>query len=123
MDDTQTQSQTQSQLADLREQCEQLRSLVSSLLLLLLLVSLTLTIFLARQWRFSKSQIDLMSSQAGPIITEFNKNLPAMQDFIRKLNEYAKTHADFGPIVTRYHLNEVLSKPGTSPATATSTNK
>jgi hypothetical protein len=119
MDDIQSQSPPPASQADLREQVESLRKTVSSLLIIMLLVSLTLTIFLGRQWRFSKTQIDLMSTQAGPIIADFNQKIPAMQDFIRKLNEYSKTHPDFAPIVTRYHLNEVLAKPGSTPSAST----
>jgi hypothetical protein len=117
MDNLENQAPPQSQLTALQEQYESLRQLVSALLLVLLLVSGTLTIFLGRQWRFSKSEIDLLSPQAGQILTEFNRNLPMMQDFIRKLNEYAKTHPDFAPIVAKYHLTEVLGKPSTPSAT------
>src|SRR5579864_1162678 len=102
MDNPESQTSTQSQLSTLQEQCESLRQLVSALLLLLLLVSGTLTIFLGRQWRFTKNEIDLLTPQAGQILTDFNRNLPMMQDFIRKLNDYGKTHPDFAPIVTKY---------------------
>ena len=117
MDNLETQPATPAQLSDLRAQCDSLRQLVSALLLVLLLVSGTLTIFLARQWRLSKTQLELMAPQASQMITEFNKNLPMMQEFVRRLNDYGKTHPDFAPIVAKYHLTEVLGKPGTGPAT------
>lgn len=122
MDDP-LQTSASSQPADLQSQLESLRRLTSSLLLLVLLVSLTLTIFLARQWRFTKSEIDLMGPQASQIIAESGKSLPAMQEFVKRLNEYAKTHPDFGPIANKYHLSEVLGKTGTGTAAAPGTNK
>src|SRR6516225_5517015 len=110
MDDPQLQSSATTQPADLQSQLESLRSLTSSLLLIVLLISLTLTIFLARQWRFTKSEIDLMTPQASQIIGESSKSLPAMQEFVKRLNEYSKTHPDFAPIANKYHLSEVLGK-------------
>jgi hypothetical protein len=117
MDNPENQSSIQAQLSAVQQQHESLRQVVLSLLLVLLLVSGTLTIFLARQWRFTKNQIELLSPQATQILTEFNRNVPMMQDFVRKLNEYAKTHPDFAPIALRYRLSEVLGKPSASPAT------
>ena len=117
MDNPESQTSSQSQLSDLQAQCESLRQLVSSLLLVLFLVSGTLSIFLLRQWRFTKAQIDLMAPQANQILSEFNKNLPVMQDFIRKLTDYGKTHPDFSPIIAKYHLTDALGKPAAAPAT------
>jgi len=117
MDNLEQQPSTASQPSTLQEQYDSLRQLVSALLLVLLLVSGTLTIFLGRQWRFTKNEIDLLTPQASQILTEYNRSLPMMQDFVRKLNEYAKTHPDFAPIATKYHLTEVLGKPGVLPAT------
>jgi hypothetical protein len=88
--------------------------------LVLLLVSGTLTIFLGRQWRFTKSEIDMLSPQANQILTEYNRNLPMMQDFVKKLNEYAKTHPDFAPIAAKYRLEEVLGKPAAAAKSNTS---
>ena len=116
MDNPESQPSPQPQLNDLQAQCDSLRQMVSSLLIVLILVSGTLSIFLLRQWRFTKAQIELMTPQASQIITEFNKNFPVMQDFVRKLNEYGKTHPDFAPIVTKYRLTEALGKPGAESA-------
>jgi hypothetical protein len=116
MDDPQTQLAASPQGADLQEQCESLRRLVNSLLVLVFIVSLTFTIFLQRQYRFTSSQIEMISPQATQIVSEFSRNFTAMQEFVKKLNEYAKTHPDFAPIATKYHLNEVLNKPGAAPA-------
>jgi len=123
MDEPQTQPAASSQVADLKEQCESLSRLVNSLLVLVFIVSLTLTIFLQRQYRFTSSQIELIGPQATQIVSEFSRNFAGMQEFVKKLNEYAKTHPDFAPIATKYHLNEVLLKPGAAPAAAAATNK
>lgn len=113
MENLEDQSHAQVQPRPLEEQMESLRQLVAALLLVLLLVSGTLTIFLNRQWRFSKNEIDLLTPQATQMLTDFNRNLPMMQDLLRKLDEYSKTHPDFAPIAARYHLSEVLGKtPG-----------
>jgi hypothetical protein len=117
MENPESQSSVQAQLSALQQQHESLRQVVSALLLVLLLVSCTLTIVLRRQWRFTNNEMGLISPQATQIVTEYKRNAPMMQDFVRKLNDYAKTHPDFAPIAAKYRLSEVLGKPGASPTT------
>jgi hypothetical protein len=117
MNTLENQPSPQSQLDALREEYDSLRQLVSTLLLVLLLVSGTLTIFLGRQWRFTKNEIEMLTPQASQILTDYNRNVPLMQDFVRKLNDYGQTHTDFAPIVAKYRLADALGKPNASQAT------
>jgi hypothetical protein len=100
--------------SSLQEQVDSLRQIVTSLLVLLLLVSGTLTIYLVRQWRFVQRDLEALRPQAAPIIAEYNKSIPAMQEFVNRLVQYGKAHPDFAPIVAKYHLNEMVSKSGTN---------
>ena len=107
----------QPELKDLQEQCDQLRQLVSSLLLVLIVISGTLTIFLMRQWRFVKTELDTVTPPAMQLIMEHTNNYAMTQDFVRKLADYGRTHTDFAPIVAKYRLNDSLPKPGTTSVT------
>src|SRR5260370_3244943 len=114
MDKLPSPTPSQPDLRDLREQCDSLQSLVSSLLLILIVISGTLTIFLLRQWRFAKSEVDVLTPQGTQIAIEYTNSYPQSQDVLTKLTEYGRTHPDFAPIVLKYRLNEALAKPGTS---------
>jgi hypothetical protein len=85
------------------------------MLVLLVLISGTLTIFLVRQWRFAKTDLDVLRPQAAQLINDYNRvSAPAMQDFVRKLAEYSKNHPDFAPIAAKYRLTDSLGKAATT---------
>lgn len=117
----------EAELNELRTQCHQLQQLLSSLLLVLIIVSATLSVFLNRQYRFVKSELDSIAPQAAQLWREHTNNFAATQDFAKKLAEYGRTHPDFAPIVDKYRLNDLLVKPGMAPITSSlpssSTNK
>ncbi len=97
--------------SDLQAQCDALRQLVTSLLIVLLIVSGTLTVFLVRQWKFSKNELDASKQ----VLNEYTRTSgPAMQAFVRQLADYGRAHPDFAPIAAKYRLNEPVPRPSTS---------
>src|SRR5690242_4904241 len=91
MDNLEPQPSAQATSNDLKGQFEGLRQTVNMMLVLLVVVSGTLTIFLVRQWRFAKTDLDMLRPQAMQIINDYTRvSAPAMQDFVRKLTEYSK---------------------------------
>jgi hypothetical protein len=107
-----------SELKELQARFDQLQQLVSSLLLILIVVSGTLSVFLRRQWQSTQADLNAMQVAAAPLLAEYTNNHPGVEDFVRKLAEYGRTHPDFAPIVTRYRLDAYLA----SPASASITN-
>jgi len=98
---------------DLQSQIASLRSLVNSMLVLLIIVSGTLNIFFWRQYKTSKTDLNALSQQAPAMIAEYNsKQGPIMDEFIKKITEYGRSHPDFAPIMTKYGLNQL--KPATN---------
>ena len=118
MDNFVSSNPEQSELKDLQAQCDYLQQLVSSLLLVLIVVSGTLSIYLLRQWRFVKTEADALAPQAAQLIMEHTNNYAMTQDFVKKVAEYGRTHPDFARISAKYHLNDLLAKPGTTPITS-----
>jgi hypothetical protein len=108
----------QSEVSELRSQCAQLQQLVSSMLLILIVVSGTLSVFLLRQWRFVKAELDSAQPAALQMLTEHTNNLAFTQDFLKKIAEYGRTHPEFNPITDKYHLKDFLAKPGSAPVTS-----
>ena len=103
---------------DLQAQYNSLHQLVSSLLLVMIVISGTLSIYLLRQYRFAKSDLDTLTPQAAQLAIEQSNYLATAQDLGRKLAEYSRTHQDFAQIAAKYRLNEFLTKPGTTALTS-----
>lgn len=87
--------------SELRDQVAALQRLVFSLLLALIVVSGTLTVYLYRQASLTHKDIDSIRPQAEQIITAFNANRAAMQNFIKELNAYGQTHPDIEMILQK----------------------
>jgi hypothetical protein len=118
MDNLEHPTPGQPELRDLQAQCDSLQQLVSSLLLVLIVISGTLSIFLLRQWRFVKAELDERAPQAAQMLMEHTNNFAVTQDFVKKVAEYGRTHPDFGQIAAKYHLSDMLAKPGSGPVTS-----
>jgi hypothetical protein len=90
----------------MQEKCDTLRCQLNSVLVLLLIVSATLTIFFMRQATEARKQRDAIQR----VVTEYNQiGVPALNDFTAKLREYAKTHPDVVPILTKYGVMQVTN--------------
>jgi len=118
MDNPPNPASSESEASELRAQYHQLQQLVSSILLVLIVISGTLTVFLLRQWRFVKTELDAVTPQAAQLLTNYSNNFALSQDFAKKLAEYGRTHPDFSPIVNRYRLDALLPKPGAASITS-----
>jgi hypothetical protein len=84
---------------DLRAECESLRNLVGSLVVLLLVVSGTLNLYLWRQYRIANGAV----AEIRQMVANYNQNsVPQINDFLQKLVEFNKKSPDFGPILAKY---------------------
>jgi hypothetical protein len=105
---------------DLQEQFDGLRHLVVSILILLIVVSGTLSIYLLRQWRTVSKELTAYRPQAAQVVNAYQKaEAPAMQEFVKKITEFGRTHPDFAPIMTKYNLKPTTATnalPTTAPA-------
>jgi hypothetical protein len=106
---------------DLQTQFEALRHLVFSILVLVVVISGTLNIYMLRQWRSTTKDLNGIRPQATQMIAEYQKvSGPLMQDFIKKITEYGRTHPDFAPVLAKYGIKPGATPeaPATLPATA-----
>ena len=100
----------------LQQQYDSLRQLVTSMLILLLIVSGTLNIFLWRQYRYINKDLENFRPMAANVINGYNKgDGPAIDQFVRNIGEYGRTHPDIEPILTKYGIKPTTATP---PATA-----
>lgn len=106
MDAFETPATPQPEVNELRAECQSLRQLVYTLLILLLVVSGTLNLFFWRQYRVTKGAISNQQPQVAALVSEYNKNEnPAISDFLRKLADFGKRNPDFTQILSKYGIN------------------
>ena len=98
-------------LPELQEQYRSLQNLVFGLLVLMLVISGTLCIYLRRQVKNTSADLEGFRAQATNVIAAAQKSGPMVDDFIRKLNDFGKTHSDFGAVLARYGIK---SQPTTN---------
>ncbi len=105
MDTLENPSATQSELTELKAQCTSLRQLFGGLLVLVIVMSGTLNIYLWRQFRMTRAELIMLRPQVGQLVADYQRiSAPAIADFLKKLNDYEKTHSDFTQILLKYNL-------------------
>lgn len=95
---------------------QSLRTALHVTLVMLIVLTGSLFIFFVREISIARRQI----SELSQVVRDYEKNaVPLMEDFRIKLQEFTKTHTDFGPIYTRYFgTNTVASARSGRPAPA-----
>lgn len=111
---------------DLQAQCDALRHLITSILILVIVISGTLNIYLLRQWKTTSKDLASIRPQATQMISEYGqKSGPLMDDFVNKITEYGRTHPDFAPILAKYNIKPIAATgaPAAAPAPAAKPKK
>jgi hypothetical protein len=106
---------------DLQAQCNALRHLITSTLILVIVISGTFNIYLLRQWKTTSKDLAGIRPQAAQMVADYQRvSAPLMNDFVVKLTEYGRTHPDFAPILAKYNLKPTAATgvPAIAPATS-----
>ena len=99
---------------DLREQLQSMRSVLMLLLVAMTCMSAWLSLFLYRQVVNTNRQV----VEAKRVIDEFQTNaLPQINWFVSNLQAFARTNADFNPILAKYNRYFQTSAPAPAPST------
>ena len=99
---------------ELRQQCASLQRQVSTLLLAVFILSGTLTVFLWRQAKYARADLDILKLPMAQLIQISRQERVLMDDFVAKLNEFSKTHPDFAPILNKYRIQPAATSSNTS---------
>ncbi len=94
--------------------------------LALVAVSGLLTVHLFWHWRYLNKDLKESSPQAAQMIAHYNRvDAPMLQDFLKRLTEFGRSHPDFVPILNKYQISftpapSTTAAPGaaTAPVTA-----
>lgn len=116
MSDLQTTSPTATETDSWQQQCAALQKQVSTLLIGLVVLSATLTFYLWRQSRYTKTDLDRTKLVAGPVIQAFQRDKGQMEKFVADLSGFGRTHPEFLKVLATYNIQ--LPPPPSAPATA-----
>lgn len=94
-----------------RHEYEGIQKQLNILLLAVVILSGTLSVFLWRQTRYLRRDLEGLKPLAGPVIQRYNQEKPTVDAFVAKVAEYARTHPDFAPIAKKYQLQNVTNVP------------
>lgn len=97
--------------SDLQEKFRWLHRQIQIILVLLILVSGTLTLFLLRQYREAKGGLQ----NANQMVAQYTNAAPAMDEFVKKVVDYARTHPDLAQALTKYGINATPLPPSNQP--------
>jgi hypothetical protein len=114
MDTPENQNQIRPGGSDVQAQVDALRHVLVSALVLLLIVSGTFNLYLWRQYRTTRGELQAVLPNAPKIAGE----LTGMQDFVRKLVDFSKTHPDFAPVLSKYGIQPTAASAGPPAASA-----
>jgi hypothetical protein len=89
-------------LTELQAQYDSLSRLVNMILLLLVIVSGTLTVFLLREYKAVHRDVLIIRPRYTETVARFQQLKPKMDEFERRVSEFARTHPDFAAIVAKY---------------------
>lgn len=114
----------QSELAEVKAECESLRHALVSVLILVLVVSGTLNLFFLRQYRNAKSQLKIEGPQVGQLVAEYNRNEgPVLGELVKRLSDFGKTHPDIEPLLARYGIKPASPTNAVAPAAPSAQKK
>ena len=91
-----------SELAELKEQCNQLRAQTQTLRIALLIVALAVAGFFWLEARRNSQALVTMRPQAAQIAEVTQKQLPAITNFLHQMSAFGRTHPDFAPVITKH---------------------
>lgn len=104
----------------MQEQVDGLRHLVVSILILVVMMSCTLNLYLLRQWRYAKKDLEDSRPQFAQMLAGYQKSVSG---FVVPITEYGRTHPDFLPVLAKYGLKPGAPTNASSPTPATTVPK
>lgn len=109
------QSPRQTEVNNVQAHFDALQHLVVSILILVVVISGTLNIYFLRQWRTVSKDLAAIRPQATKMIADYQKtSAPLMNDFVKKLTDYGRTHPDFAPLLAKYNLQTAAATGATA---------
>ena len=115
MDNLENPTATHTDANDLQAQLESVRHLIVSVLILLIVVSGTFSIYLLRQYRSTKLDLAIYGPQVKQVMAEYNRISVPMNEFVKQIVDYGRTHPDFAPVLNKYGIKSGAPAPVIAP--------
>jgi len=117
METLESKAPAQPGLSEMQEQFRAMRHLIVSVMILLGVVSGTFNLYLWKRWRDVGRELEAIRPQAPHIAAEVARlqktEIPAMQDFLKKITDFGRTHPDFAPILAKYNIKATATTSAT----------
>ncbi|MEW6303765.1 MAG: hypothetical protein AB1705_09855 [Verrucomicrobiota bacterium] len=105
--------------AQLQRSFRALQRLIQAVLVALILMCGSLSVYLFRQVSTMRKQVEANRPLINQTVADYNSNyLPQVQQFLGRLQAFARTNADFAPILSRYSLAADGVAPAAPPPSA-----
>ena len=104
-------------LAEVKAQYDSLHSLLVSLLLLVIVISGTFWIFLMRQVKTAKTDLNMVRIGYTNAAVQFERTRPIIDETVKRLQEFGRTNADFAPVLAKYNLTSTATSAPPAKAT------
>jgi hypothetical protein len=100
-------------VAELDQQCQDLRTLLSATFVALLVLAFSVNLFLYKQMRLVRAKVSESRPAIQRLQTQFREKEPNMKNFIVALQTFAAANRDFQPVLDkyRYDLPQYLASP------------
>ena len=95
-----------------------LQKQVHNILVILVLVVAVLDIFMLRQWVITRKDLKVVEPQFLQLKAEFDRVRPTMDNFLKQLTDYARTHPDFRTVLAKYPFQAGPTSAAPAPAAA-----
>lgn len=95
-----------SEVAELRDECWDLRRQVNLLLIGLIVATFTITAFLGVQSIRAGKDLEQAKMQAGQVFTATHNDEAAIHALLARLTEYSRSHPDFAQVLAKYQKPE-----------------
>jgi len=107
-------------VAELDQQCQDLRTLLTATFVALLVLALSVNAFLYKQMRQARAKVSESRPAIQRLQAQYREKEQNMKNFIVALQTFAAAHRDFQPVLDkyRYDLPQFLAPPapaGTTP--------
>jgi hypothetical protein len=103
-------------VAELEQQSQDLRTLLTATFVALLVLAVSVNLFLGKQMRQVRAKVSESRPAIQRLQTQYREKEQNMKNFIVALQTFAATHRDFQPVLDkyRYDLPQFLAPPATA---------
>ncbi len=117
MDNLDSNQPGQASISELQQECDGLRQLLVSVMVLMIVLSGAINIFLLRQLKYARQDLQAYRPQAVQLMNDYNRAIgPMIVKFGQRMAEFGAHNPKFVPILTKYGIRPASGPAPSAPA-------